>query len=125
MARGRVAYLDNLKLLAVAVIIAGHGALAYGGLKGAWPYQDVREVKLGAVSDVALSIVVVPVAAFVMDLFFLISGGARPQLVRRCARRCRRWAWRSGSPRSSPDSASPPPAKPTYSPRSTRSAPTC
>jgi hypothetical protein len=79
----RIPYLDNLKLLAVAVIIAGHGALAYGGLKGAWPYQGVREVKLGAVSDMALSIVVIPVAAFVMGLFFLISGLVTPGSVSR------------------------------------------
>ncbi len=81
--RERVAYLDNLKLLAVALIIAGHGALSYGSLKGAWPYQDVREVKLGAVSDTALSIVVIPVAAFVMGLFFLISGLVTPGSVSR------------------------------------------
>jgi Acyltransferase family len=35
--RERVACLDNLKLLLVAVIIAGHGALAYGDLENAWP----------------------------------------------------------------------------------------
>ena len=47
----RVAYLDNLKLLMVAVIIAAHGALAYSTLESAWPYQDIQEVQLGAVSD--------------------------------------------------------------------------
>jgi surface polysaccharide O-acyltransferase-like enzyme len=74
-ARGRrVAYLDNLKLLMVAVIIAGHGALAYGDLESAWPYQDVQEVRLAAVSNVALSVVVIPAALFAMGLFFLISG---------------------------------------------------
>ena len=72
--RERVAYLDNLKLLLVAVIIAGHGALAYGSLENAWPYQDVQEVRLAAVSDVALAMVVIPAALFAMGLFFLISG---------------------------------------------------
>jgi hypothetical protein len=33
--RERVAYLDALKVLLVAVIIAGHGALAYGDLESA------------------------------------------------------------------------------------------
>ena len=35
----RLAYLDNLKLLLVAVIIAGHGAVAYSSLESAWPYR--------------------------------------------------------------------------------------
>jgi hypothetical protein len=76
--RERVAYLDNLKLLLVAVIIAGHGALAYGSLENAWPYQDVQEVELGAVSDVTLAMVVIPAALFAMGLFFLISGLVTP-----------------------------------------------
>ena len=79
----RVAYLDNLKLLLVAVIIAGHGALAYGDLESAWPYQDVQEVQLAAVSNVALSLVVIPAALFAMGLFFLISGLVTPGSVSR------------------------------------------
>jgi hypothetical protein len=79
----RVAYLDNLKMLLVAVIIAGHGALAYGSLESAWPYQDVQEVQLGAVSDIALSMVVIPAALFSMGLFFLISGLVTPGSVSR------------------------------------------
>ena len=70
----RVAYLDNLKLLLVAVIIAGHGALAYSTLESAWPYQDIQEVRLGPVSDLVLVMVVIPCALFAMGLFFLISG---------------------------------------------------
>jgi Acyltransferase family len=81
--RERVAYLDNLKLVLVAVIIAGHGALAYGSLENAWPYQDVQEVQLGAVSDVALALVVIPAAMFAMGLFFLISGLVTPGSVSR------------------------------------------
>jgi hypothetical protein len=76
--RERVAYLDNLKLLLVAVIIAGHGALAYGDLENAWPYQDVQEVHLTGVSNVALAMVVIPAALFAMGLFFLISGLVTP-----------------------------------------------
>jgi hypothetical protein len=79
----RVAYLDNLKLLLVAVIIAGHGALAYGSLENAWPYQDVQEVQLGAASDLALSLMVIPAALFAMGLFFLISGLVTPGSVSR------------------------------------------
>src|SRR5512132_3261869 len=81
--RERVAYLDNLKLLLVAVIIAGHGALAYGDLESAWPYQDVQEVELAGVTNVALSAVVLPAALFAMGLFFLISGLVTPGSVAR------------------------------------------
>jgi hypothetical protein len=65
------------------VIIAGHGALAYGTLENAWPYQDVQEVQLGAVSDITLSMVVIPAALFAMGLFFLISGLVTPSSVSR------------------------------------------
>lgn len=81
--RQRVAYLDNLKLLLVAVIIAGHGAVAYGGLESAWPYQDIQEVQLSAVSDAILSTVVIAAALFAMGLFFLVSGLITPGSIER------------------------------------------
>lgn len=76
--RERVEYLDRLKFLLVAVIIAGHGAVAYGSLESAWPYQDVQEVQLGAVGDGVLATVVIAAALFAMGLFFLISGLVTP-----------------------------------------------
>lgn len=79
----RAAYLDNLKLLLVAAIIAAHGALAYGSLESAWPYQEIQEVRLGAVSDAALQLVVIPAVLFAMGLFFLISGLITPGSVER------------------------------------------
>jgi hypothetical protein len=81
--RVRLAYLDNVKLLLVAVIIAAHGALAYGSLESAWPYQDIQEVSLGAASDTVLQMVVIPAALFAMGLFFLISGLLTPGSVSR------------------------------------------
>jgi Acyltransferase family len=85
---GRLAYLDRLKLFLVAVIIAGHGAVAYGDLENAWPYQDVQEVRLGAVSNVVLSLMVLIGALFAMGLFFLMSGLVTPgSLARKGARR--------------------------------------
>jgi hypothetical protein len=81
--RVRVAYLDNLKVLLVAVIIAAHGIAAYSDLESAWPYQDVHEVQLGAVSNEALALVVLPAVLFVMGLFFLISGLVTPGSVER------------------------------------------
>jgi hypothetical protein len=50
----RLANHDNLKTLLVAVIIAGHGAMSYSDLEGAWPYQDVQEVRLTEVSGAVL-----------------------------------------------------------------------
>ncbi|MGE5409167.1 MAG: acyltransferase family protein [Syntrophothermus sp.] len=79
----RVSSLDHLKLLLVAAIIAAHGALAYGSLEGAWPYQEVQEVQLGAVSDLAVALVVIPAALFAMGLFFLVSGLLTPASVAR------------------------------------------
>jgi hypothetical protein len=73
-----VAYLDNIKLLMVAAIIAAHGALAYSTLESAWPYQDVQEVGLGEASDLALLLLVIPSALFAMGLFFLVSGLVTP-----------------------------------------------
>lgn len=81
--RERIAYLDRLKLLMVAVIIAGHGVAGYSGLKGAWPYQDVKEVKLGSVSNLVGSILAIPAILFVMGMFFLISGMVTPGSVSR------------------------------------------
>lgn len=79
----RLVYLDRLKLSLIAVIIAGHGGVAYGDLENAWPYQDVQEVRLGAVSNAALSIVVLVGALFAMGLFFLISGLVTPGSLER------------------------------------------
>ena len=81
--RARVAYLDNLKVLLVAVIIAAHGVAAYSDLESAWPYQDVQEVQLGAVSNAVLSLLALPAVLFVMGLFFLISGLVTPGSVAR------------------------------------------
>lgn len=81
--RLHLAYLDNIKLLLVAVIIGAHGALAYGSLESAWPYQDIQEVRLGVVSDTLLQIVVIPAVLFAMGLFFLVSGLLTPGSVSR------------------------------------------
>ena len=85
--RGRVAYLDNLKVLLVAAIIAGHSMFGYiadkGAWKSSWPYQDVPDVHLGSVSRALLAIPVLPAVLFAMGLFFLISGLVTPGSVAR------------------------------------------
>ncbi len=85
--RERVAYLDNLKMMLVAVIIAGHGVAAYGSLESAWPYQDVQETQLAAATNTVFSMVLIPAALFAMGLFFLIAGQVTPgSLARKGAR---------------------------------------
>jgi fucose 4-O-acetylase-like acetyltransferase len=79
--RPRVAYLDNLKLLLVAAIIAAHGIAAYSDLESAWPYQDVQEAHIGVVMNGAFAIVLLPAVLFVMGLFFLVSGLLTPDSV--------------------------------------------
>ncbi len=83
----RIAYLDNLKVLLVSAIIAGHSIVGYapatGTWKGSWPYQDIQEVTLGRVSQAILAIPVLPAVLFAMALFFLISGLVTPGSVAR------------------------------------------
>ena len=81
--RERLAYLDNLKVLLVAVIIAAHGFAGYSGFEGAWPYQPHREVRLSGVSNDVLGMLVLPSMVFAMGLFFLISGLVTPGSLQR------------------------------------------
>ena len=67
-AGGRVAYIDRLKVLLVAGIIAAHGVFGYSELEGTWPYQDVQEVHLAEVTGIVLGTLVLPVVLFVMGL---------------------------------------------------------
>lgn len=46
----RLAYLDNLKTVLIAGIIAGHAVQGYSDF-GDWTYQDVREVSLSPVGE--------------------------------------------------------------------------
>jgi hypothetical protein len=80
-------YLDILKALLVAVIIAGHSIFGYlpsnGTWKGSWPYQTIQEVSLARVSQAIVAIPDAPAALFAMALFFLISGLVTPGSVGR------------------------------------------
>ena len=70
----RLAYLDNLKTLLIAGIIAAHAVQGYAEF-GSWTYQDVREVSLSPIGEVILTIAVVSLGGlFLMALFFLVSG---------------------------------------------------
>lgn len=70
----RLAYLDNLKTLLIAGIIAAHALQGYAEF-GSWTYQDVREVSLSPVAETITVVLIVSFGGlFLMGLFFLISG---------------------------------------------------
>lgn len=71
---GRVAYLDRVKVLLVAAIIAVHGVVGYSSFEGAWAYQPVREVALAQVTELTVGSLLLPALLFVMGVFFLVSG---------------------------------------------------
>ena len=73
-ASGRDQYVDNLKILLIAAIIAIHGILSYAGMLDVWWYTEVREVSLSAVTQGLLFLVVGPFALFMIPLLFLVAG---------------------------------------------------
>lgn len=79
----RAAYLDNLKVVLIAAIIALHGVLGYVGTDQLWSYADVQEVTLSPVTEVALFVVAGPFAAFMIPLLFLVAGLLTPGSLER------------------------------------------
>ncbi|MGZ4684810.1 acyltransferase family protein [Oryzihumus sp.] len=75
-------YLDNLRTLLVAGIIAGHGVLGYSGEFG-WTYQGYRETSLAGLTQTVVLAVVGPFAVFLIALLFLISGLLTPGSLQR------------------------------------------
>ncbi len=72
--RERLAYLDNVKTLLIAGIIAAHAIQGYAEF-GSWTYQDVQEVTLSPIVEVIFVVALVSLGGlFLMALFFLISG---------------------------------------------------
>jgi fucose 4-O-acetylase-like acetyltransferase len=70
----RLAYLDNLKTLLIAGIIASHAIQGYSEF-GSWTYQDVQEVTLSPVVETVFVVALMSLGAlFLMALFFLVSG---------------------------------------------------
>jgi Acyltransferase family len=70
-AGGRLAYLDNLKVLLVVGVIAVHSGVTYG-FDGTW-YLESYDEMAGPVVD-ALTVVIVIGWLFGLGLFFLIAG---------------------------------------------------
>jgi hypothetical protein len=66
-------YLDNVKVLLIATIIAVHAVLGYSQV-GWWSYADVREVTLSPVTETAMLALAGPFGLFVIALLFLVAG---------------------------------------------------
>lgn len=77
-----MAYLDSLKVVLIAAIIAIHGVLGYTDT-GWWTYGDAREVTLSTVSTVALLIVAGPLGVLMIPLLFLVAGLLTPSSLDR------------------------------------------
>lgn len=81
--QGRLPYLDNVKVLLIAAIIAMHAVLSYAALE-AWTYTEFREVTLTPVVERVLLVLVLPFGLFVISLLFLVAGLlTRPSLERK------------------------------------------
>lgn len=72
--RERQIYLDNLKVVLIAAIIAIHATLGYAGTINGWTYTEVREATLAPVTEATLFVSILPFGLFVISLLFLVAG---------------------------------------------------
>ncbi len=70
----RFIYLDDLKVILIAAIIAIHGVLGYAGFDQYWSYADVQETVLEPVTEFVLLAFIGPFALFMIALLFLVAG---------------------------------------------------
>jgi hypothetical protein len=78
----REAYLDHLKVMLIALIIAGHGVAGYARL-GFWPYAEMREVTLSRWTETVMLAVAIPFGLFIIPLLFLVAGLLTPPSLER------------------------------------------
>ena len=78
MQASRLRYLDNLKVVLIALIIVLHAVLGYVGLFEAWTYSEMREVTLHPVVEMVLLVVLSPFGFFLIALLFLVAGLLTP-----------------------------------------------
>ena len=74
----RLLYLDNLKVVLIALIIVMHAFLGYVGLVEAWTYSAVRETTLDEVVEMLLLVGLSPFGFFLIALLFLVAGLLTP-----------------------------------------------
>lgn len=82
-ATGRLVYLDHLKVLLIALIIAIHAVLGYVGSDQYWTYADVQETTLHPVTEIVAAVAVVPFGLFMIALLFLVGGLLTPRSLER------------------------------------------
>ena len=71
---GRLVYLDNLKVLLIAAIIALHGVASYAGTLEVWTYTEMREVTLTPAAEITLVLLALPIGLILIALLFLVAG---------------------------------------------------
>jgi hypothetical protein len=71
-------YLDNLKIVLIAAIIAIHAVLGYASLVEVWTYAEFREVTLSAATQLPLFLLLSPLGFILMALLFLVAGLLTP-----------------------------------------------
>lgn len=81
-ASNRLRYLDNLKVLLIAAIIAGHAVIGYA-TESWWLYSDVREDTLSPATEALLLVVAMPFGLFLIPLLFLVAGLLTPPSLER------------------------------------------
>lgn len=82
-AAGRQPYLDNLKVVLIAVIIVIHAVLGYASIVEVWTYTELREVTLAPVTEGVLFVLTGPVGLVLIALLFLVAGLLTPPSVDR------------------------------------------
>ena len=78
----RELWVDNLKVVLIAAVIAGHAVMGYTEFDW-WQYADVREVTLSSVTAIILLGVAAPFGLLVVPLLFLVAGLLTPPSVER------------------------------------------
>ena len=78
----RLAYVDNLKVLLVAGVIAGHAVAGYSD-QDFWPYSEMKEVTLSPVTQGVLYAVVAPATLLMIPVLFLVAGLLTPRSLDR------------------------------------------
>jgi hypothetical protein len=78
----RLLYLDNLKVVLIAAIIAGHAVASYVD-EEFWPYAEMREVTLTPTTSTFVLMLVVPFALLMIPLLFLVAGLLTPASLER------------------------------------------
>jgi fucose 4-O-acetylase-like acetyltransferase len=78
----RQLYVDNLKVILISVVIAGHAILGYSEFDW-WSYADVREATLLPATAYVLLVAAAPFALLVIPLLFLVAGLLTPPSLER------------------------------------------